>query len=201
MVQDSRLCCIREFENKLTSFRAWTCPTPYLVLGPTAQTRTPAGTEAFIPHCRIHLRIASECDGTQVFNVVGYQLQAVSHTGPLQARTATPSSSSAGSKPGHAAGRALGDWALSSTNWAHELPARLGATDTRLCKGRLPRDAPAALHRRRPPRGRFSVPARRDWQLRPPGRSAPRWVCAPVSARATNEPQQQLGPIFGVPGD
>ncbi|KAJ1092334.1 hypothetical protein NDU88_005445 [Pleurodeles waltl] len=169
--------------------------------GPTAQPCTPAGTESFVPHCWIHLRIASECDGTQVFNVVVYQLQAVRHTGPRQARTATPSSSSAGSKPGHAGGHALGNRALSSTDWAHELPARLGATNTRLRKGRLPWDAPAALCRHRPLRGSFSVPARRDRQLRPPGCLVPRQVGAPVSARASNEPRRQSGPIFGVPGE
>ncbi|KAJ1200417.1 hypothetical protein NDU88_004241 [Pleurodeles waltl] len=123
--------------------------TPYLILGPTAHPCTPAGTEAFVPHCWIHLRVASECDGTQVFNVVGYQLQAVSHTGLRQACTATPSSSSAGSKSGHAAGRALGDRALSSTDWAHELHVRLGASNMRLRKGWLPggrpRSSPPAL--------------------------------------------------------
>ncbi|KAJ1189271.1 hypothetical protein NDU88_006020 [Pleurodeles waltl] len=106
--------------------------------GPTAQPCTPAWAKAFIPHCRIHLRNTSECDGSQVFNVVGYQLHVVSHTGPRQARTATRSSSSAGSKRGHAAGCALGDRALSSTDWAHELPATLGTSDTCLSKGRPP---------------------------------------------------------------
>ncbi|KAJ1155566.1 hypothetical protein NDU88_008295 [Pleurodeles waltl] len=51
-----------------------------------------------------------------------------------------------------------------------------------------------------PPRWHPSVPARRAQLLRPPDRSAPRWVRVLVSVRAPREPLRRPGQVSGVSG-